>query len=88
MWDVFKGTVTPVAGVSLVLGITWWAFWKEHEETHELERTADQDADDALDSIGGGGDKDNKKKKKKGKKSNTEKGKGKEMDKDGEGDGE
>ena len=59
----------------------------EHEETHELERTADQDADDALESIGGGGDKDNKKKKK-GKKSNKEKGKGKEADKGGEAEGE
>ncbi|KAL1606347.1 hypothetical protein SLS60_003749 [Paraconiothyrium brasiliense] len=64
LWDVFKGLVTPVASITLVLGIAWWIFRLEHVEQHELERTADEDADEALESITG----ETPKKKKKGKK--------------------
>jgi hypothetical protein len=68
-WGAFKGLVTPVASVSLILGITWWVFRLEHAEQHNLERSADEDADQALEDITG----EAPKKKKKGKK---EKGKG------------
>ena len=81
VWDVFKGTVAPLAGIFLVLGLTWWAFRLGNEETHNLERTADEDADEALESISGGGE---EKKKKKAKKS----GKGKDKKKDKEVDDE
>ncbi|KAF2438611.1 hypothetical protein P171DRAFT_491269 [Karstenula rhodostoma CBS 690.94] len=69
LWEVFKGLVTPVASISLVLGLAWWVFRLEHAEQHELERTAEEDADEALENISG----DASRKKKKGKK---EKGKG------------
>ncbi|KAF9736700.1 hypothetical protein PMIN04_000046 [Paraphaeosphaeria minitans] len=64
LWHVFKGLVTPVASISLVLGLAWWVFRLEHAEQHELERTAGYDADEALASISGDA---HKKQKKKGK---------------------
>ncbi|KAF1970992.1 hypothetical protein BU23DRAFT_510659 [Bimuria novae-zelandiae CBS 107.79] len=79
LWAVFKGTVTPIAGVSIALGVTWWVFRLEYEETYEMERTADEDADEALESISGEGDKD-KKKKSKSKKGKKGKGKGNELE--------
>jgi hypothetical protein len=68
-WNVFKGLVTPFASVSLILGVTWYIFRLEHAEQHDLERSADEDADEALEDITG----EAPKKKKKGKK---DKGKG------------
>lgn len=74
-WDVFKGLVTPVVGTALVLGGTWWIFRLRHAEQHELERTADEEADEALENISDGGDKPKPKSKTKGK---GKKNKGKE----------
>ncbi|KAL5381135.1 hypothetical protein DPSP01_007389 [Paraphaeosphaeria sporulosa] len=71
LWGVFKGFVTPLASISLVLGLAWWVFRLEHAEQHELERTADEDADEALESIS----KDAPKKKKKNGKGKGAKGK-------------
>ena len=61
--------------------MTWYVYRLEHEEKHDLEQTADEDADKALESIEGG------KGKKKQKQKNKDKGdKGKNQEKDMEDD--
>lgn len=50
-----------------MLGLAWWVFRLKHAEQHDLERTADEDADEALESISGGDAPKKKKKKGKGK---------------------
>ena len=85
---MFKSIAVPIAGVSIVLGVTWWIFTLQHDEALDLERTADEDADEALESIGEN-DKDTKGKKgKKGKKGDKGKAKGAEADEKGEAEGE
>lgn len=63
LWDVFKGLAVPLGGISLVLGSAWWLFWLNHVEQHDLEWTANEDADEALESIADEEPKDRKKKK-------------------------
>ncbi|KAJ4290466.1 hypothetical protein N0V90_010683 [Kalmusia sp. IMI 367209] len=81
VWGVLKGTISVIGGISLVLGATWYFYRLDHEEKHDLEQTADEDADKALESIEGG------KGKKKKKQKNKDKGdKGKDKEKEEEGD--
>lgn len=71
-----------------MLVVTWWIFRLQHDEALDLERTADEDADEALESIGENGKDKKGKKGRKGKKSDKGKMKGGEANGKGEAEGE
>jgi len=75
LWDVFRGFVSVVVGIGIVLATTWYFFFVEHKSwSTGVEKEADEDADKALEEIDGG----------KGKKKGKQKGKNDKADKEKE----